>query len=441
MKRYLSDAKQRLTQTELRTSPCPTAPEMRLVKVYPQVERQHVVGFGAALTEASGYVYSQMDDATRKRFIELCFGADGNGYSLARTAIGSCDFSLGPRAYVNSRADKFSIEDDYAFVIPLALGAARANPALELIATPWSPPAWMKTNRSMKRGGRLRERYLADWAHVIAEYIAEYRKLGLHVTRVTAQNEPAATQSWESCRFTAAQERTFICSYLKPALAAAGLDDVKVLGWDHNKESVLERACQLLGDEGEATLDGIAFHWYSGDHFEALRCVREVIGPDRELIFTEGCSAYSRGRKSRELGQAEHYAHEIIGDLEAGANGIIDWNVLLNEKGGPNHVGNFCDAPIMYDTNAHELRVRLPFYYIGHFSRFIQPGSKRLLCTRFTVDLETRAFANPDGTYVLVALNRTNRKISFKLTWGLSATTRRVVDLDAPAHSIQTLVW
>lgn len=444
MKRFLTDGAHRFAQTGLQARPAPTEPEMRLVKVYPDLRFQRVIGFGAALTEASGWVFAQMPPDLQGEFARLCFGRDGNRYSLGRVSVQSCDFSLGPRAYAGSAraADgEFSIDGDFAYVIPLALAAVRENPALELLASPWSPPAWAKTNGSMLRGGSLRRSCYGAWAEMIARFVREYRALGLAVTRLTVQNEPNAAQTWESCRFTGGQEREFLTGSLKPALAAAGLGDVKVLGWDHNKEGALDRAAALLAGGGADALDGIAFHWYSGDHFEALRVVRDVLGPDRELIFSEGCDAFSGGDPSQELPHAEHYAHEVIGDLETGANGIFDWNVLLDERGGPNHVGNFCDAPIMYDVGAREMRVRLPFFYLGHFSRYVLPGARRVLSSRYTTDLETCAFANPDGTFALVALNRTDRAIPFDLTWGSGLIGRRIVSTEAPPHSIQTLVW
>ena len=447
MKRFITDASGIMQESPVETRAVRREPEMGLVKVYPSVQHQSIVGFGAALTEASGYVFSQMPDSQKIRFAELCFGEQGNRYSLARLSIQSCDFSLGPRAYLKRKPKAgmglagFSIEEDERYVIPLAKVALAANPSLEFLASPWSPPAWAKTNRSMKRGGRLKREHYGTWAQMIARTLLEYERIGIRIGRITMQNEPQAVQTWESCLFSAEEERDFL-RHLKPALWAAGLGYVKVLAWDHNKERLLDRASAFMDDAAcAADLDGMAFHWYSGDHFEAVRATRELIGPERELIFTEGCDSFSNGDAARELPHAEHYAHEVIGDLEAGASGIIDWNILLDQHGGPNHVGNFCDAPLMYDTSARQLNVRLPFHYLGHFSRFILPGAQHVLCTRHTTALETTAFRNPDGTFALVALNRTERPIRFTLTAGSGALKQHVAQLDAPPHSIQTVVW
>ena len=445
MRRFLTDTSRTFEETPLRPHIALGTPEMRLVKAYPSVTYQQVVGFGAALTEASGYVFAHMDRETQGEFLDLCFGSEGNRYSLCRLSIQSCDFSLGPRAYMARRdtsLSSFSIDDDWAYVLPLVKAAQAVNPSLQFLATPWSPPAWAKTNFMMKYGGHLRRGSYEIWAQMIAKALLAYKAEGVSIDRITVQNEPQARQIWESCLFSAHQERSFLHDALKPALAEAGLGHVKTLVWDHNKESMLDRAAAYIVDDTYAAdLDGVAFHWYSGDHFEALRATREIIGPDRELIFSEGCDFYSEGSTWWELPHAEHYAREIIGDLEAGTNGVIDWNILLDSNGGPNHVGNFCDAPIMYDIEAKRMNVRLPFYYIGHFSRFIQPGARRFLTTRYTTDLETCGFANPDGTFALVVLNRTDNAIDFDLTLPGGISGALIAHVDAPAHSIQTICW
>ncbi len=445
MKRYLTDRTRLFEPTQLHPRSVRHASEMKLVKVYPGGTYQNVIGIGAALTEASGYVFSQMTPDTQQEFLDLCFGANANNYSLCRLSIQSCDFSLVPRSYMTERDESlrgFSIDDDWAYVLPLVKAAQTVKPSLEFIASPWSPPAWAKTNHLMKYGGHLKRSSYEIWANMIAKALIAYRDEGVNIDRITVQNEPMARQTWESCLFTATQERDFLHDALKPTLREAGLDHVKTLIWDHNKEGALDRAAEVMHEQRFADdVDGVAFHWYSGDHFEALRVVRDFIGPDKELIFTEGCEFFTGGSTWWELPHAENYAHEIIGDFEAGANGILDWNILLDATGGPNHVGNFCDAPLMYDTVKRHLNVRLPFHYIGHFSRFIQPGAQRVLSTRYTADLETCCFANPDGTFALIVLNRTDADIDFDLAWSTAAFGIRMAHVDAPAHCIQTICW
>lgn len=445
MKRFLTDATRRFQESTVTMQSAFPQPEMKLVKAYPGITFQTYLGFGAALTEAAGYVFSRMDEETQQRFLDLCFSPEYNHYSLCRLTIQSCDFALTPRSYMSKRDNSlasFSIDDDWGYVIPLVKAAQRVNPQLQFIASPWSPPAWAKTTRQMKRGGSLRKGAYDIWAQMIARMLADYREEGIDIGRITIQNEPQAVQTWESCIYDANQERTFLHNHLKPALKATGLSHVKTLIWDHNKQSVLDRTMSILAHrDAAADVDGVAFHWYSGDHFEALRITRDLIGPERELIFSEGCDFFSQGDSYWELPHAEHYAHEIIGDFEAGANAILDWNILLNAQGGPTHVGNFCDAPIMYDENSGHMNIRLPFCYLGHFSHFLQPGARRMLVSRYTTNLETCAFVNPDGTHALIALNRTDNPIEFDFTWGQGLTGTRIAHLDAPAHSIQTICW
>ena len=444
-KRYLTDKERTFESSTLIPLPAIMSPEMSLVKVYPDITYQYFAGFGAALTESAGYVFSQMDQATQERFLDLCFSEQHNHYGLCRLSIQSCDFSLTPRPYMrkNDRSlASFSIDDDWGYVLPLVKAAQEINPNLEFIAAPWSPPSWAKTTHMMKCGGHLRKGAYETWARMIARTLVEYRNAGVDIGRITIQNEPMAIQPWESCIYTAEEERDFLHGYLKPALREAGLGQVKTLIWDHNKERMLDRAHAIMTDEAyREDVDGVAFHWYSGDHFEALRATRDFIGPQKELVFSEGCDFYSEGSDWWQIPHAEHYAHEIIGDFEAGANAVLDWNILLDAKGGPNHVDNFCDAPIMYDTEERALNVRRPFHYLGHFSHFIQKGAKRMLVTRYTADLETCGFVNPDGSHVLIVLNRTEKPVDFDLTWGSGKIDTRVVSVTAPERSIQTITW
>ena len=450
MKRYLTDDTHTMHESRVSWRPALGTPEMNLVKVYPTILHQEFVGMGAALTEAAGYVFAQMDLETKRQFLDLCFGEGKNRYSLCRLALQSCDFSLVSRAYAAKPQEKggsprnFSIDDDWAYVLPLVKAAQAYNPALEFLASPWSPPAWAKTNWSMRFGGHLQKRHYHTWATMIARALAAYRAEGVDIGRLTVQNEPAARQIWESCLYSAAEEATFLHEHLKAALREAGLDHVKTFVWDHNKESALDRTMAIMNAPGCASdVDGVAFHWYSGDHFEAVRELRQLVGDNREIIFTEGCDYHSDGNDWAARQHAEHYAHEIIGDFEAGANAVIDWNILLDAQGGPNHVGNFCDAPIMYDVEAKKLLVRRPFYYLGHFSRFIMPGARHMLTTRYTDELETCGFANPDGTFALVVLNRYDHDVSFDLALGSATGTpqKRIAHVVAPARSIQTLCW
>lgn len=414
--------------------------EMKQVRVYPQTTYQEILGLGGALTEAAAYTYAQMSGEKKKELIGLYFGESGNRYNFCRMHIQSSDFALGNYAYVEDERDEaletFSIERDRKYIIPLVKDAQEAGKEIVFLASPWSPPAFMKTNGEMNHGGKLKREFYGMWAKMIARYLTEYEKEGIMVSRLTVQNEPNAAQTWDSCLYTGTEEAEFACEYLRKELDAAGHKSVKINVWDHNKERVLDRARESFAtEEAKSAIDGIAFHWYTGDHFEALQQTRNEF-PDKELIFTEGCVEYSRFASDNQTAHAEMYAHDMIGNFNAGMNAYLDWNIYLDEKGGPNHVGNFCDAPVMCDTKADTIDVKLSYYYIGHFSRFIRPGAKRFLVSRYSANIEAAGFVNPDGGRVLVLLNRTEVPQEFTL-----AENDNVCDLEIGAHSIMTICW
>lgn len=413
--------------------------EFKLLKVYPKEKRQEILGFGGAFTEASAYTWSKMSEEHKAELLELYFGEKGNQYNFCRTHIQSCDFSLGNRSYVEENDTElatFTIERDFEYQIPFIKEALKLNKDIEFLASPWSPPPFMKTNNEMNHGGKLKEEYYDAWAGIFVKYIQAYAKEGIIIKRVTIQNEPNAVQTWDSCLFNGEDERKFACDHLRKKLDEAGLDDVKINCWDHNKDLIVERCEETFSDERALKdISGIAFHWYTGDHFEALQCIRDKY-PEKELIFTEGCVEYSRFATAGQSQNAEMYAHDIIGNLNAGMNGYIDWNLILDENGGPNHVGNFCDAPVMCDTTKDTVDVKLSFYYIGHFSRFVKPGARRILVSRYTDKLDCCGFLNPDGEIVVVVLNKTDEAQNFEIM-----VEGKTCAIETCAHSIVTACW
>ncbi|MCR5331445.1 MAG: glucosylceramidase [Lachnospiraceae bacterium] len=410
---------------------------MRTVRIFKDKKYQTIKGFGGALTQASGYNYSLLPDAVKEDFIRCIFSEEGLNYNLGRVHINSCDFALGNYAYLENADDpieKFDISIDEKYIFPM-LNAASKYGEVEYLATPWSPPAFMKTNSEMNHGGQLKKEYYGQWAEYIVRFIEEYEKRGTRIRMLTVQNEPAAVQTWDSCIYSATEEGEFVAGYLGPALEKAGLGDIKIFVWDHNKEALYDRAKETLDVPGaDRYVSGFAFHWYTGDHFDVVAITAESF-PGKELIFTEGCVEYSRFADSNEVRKAEMYAHDMIGNLNAGAHGIIDWNILLDAKGGPNHVGNFCAAPVMTNEDYTAFEKRLSYYYIGHMSKFIKKGAKRLGTSRFTEGIDVAAFENPDGDVVCVLMNKTENAIGFSLTDGVQGR-----HIDLPAHSIMTVI-
>jgi glucosylceramidase len=323
----------------------------------------------------------------------------------------SCDASVRPYAAMNDPDDvelkTFSLARDDAAIIPFLLEAERISAKkLNLLLSPWSPPAFMKTNGERNHGGKLKPEYYPRWAAYICRYIKEYQKRGLCVMAVTVQNEPHATQRWDSCTYTAQEEKSFLRDHLYPALAADGLHNTGIMIWDHNKERALDRARDMIDNETYPMIAGVAFHWYSGDHFDAIRMISELY-PDKKLFFTEGCVEYSRFSSQDQLSNARMYGHDIIGNLNHGMHASMDWNLLTDEKGGPNHVSNWVEAPLMYDAKTNRLKKKLSFEYIGHFSRYLKPGATRIGHTQYTGQLDATAFENTDGSIAAVFMNKT----------------------------------
>ena len=404
------------------------------------VKFQEIQGFGGAFTEAAAVTLDKMPPDLRQEILEAYFSPDtGNAYSLCRTHINSCDFSLGNYAYTEVDGDvelkHFSIEHDRQALIPMIREAIDLSGGkLKLFASPWSPPAWMKTNGMMNNGGKLKPEYRQTWADYYVRYIQEYGQAGIPIWGLTVQNEPEATQTWDSCIYTGEEERDFVRDYLGPTLHDAGLGNVNVIVWDHNRDRLFERAKAVLDDPKAAHyVWGVGFHWYCGDHFDNVQLTHDAY-PDKHLIFTEGCQENGPHLGSWDTG--ERYAHSIINDLNRWTEAWVDWNMVLDETGGPNHVGNFCSAPIIADTQAGEIRYQSSYYYIGHFSRFIRPRARRVACAKTLDSLEASAFLNSDGSVAVVVLNRTGQAIDFVLKSQELQTKTSI-----PARGIKTFIF
>ncbi len=383
------------------------------VNIYPEVKYQTFHGFGGAVTEASAYAYSFLSEDDKKAFIEGYFGKDGLNYSHGRLHLDSCDFSLSNYSAKENADSEFSLERDEKYILPL-LREIEKSKKLKYMMSPWSPPAYMKTNGEKNHGGKLKKEFYAEWASYMCTYIEEYIKMGFDISMLSIQNEPMATQTWDSCIYSAEEEAEFLSDYLYPEMKKRGLSDVKRLVWDHNRIRVYERFNDIVkaagGTEG---IDGYAYHWYCGDYFEHLQMLREIY-PDMLSVFSEGCVEYSNYKKGDSWVHAEKYAYNILNCLKNGCNLFLDWNILLDNIGGPNHVGNYCDAPMMLDEE-NNLKKKPSYYMIGHFSKHINAGARRVAISSYTENLDYVAFENPNGEIVAVILNRQDREQKFVL--------------------------
>ena len=461
--------------------------ENEVVNLYPEFTFQTVTGFGGAMTEAAASCLAQLDPDLRKKAILEYFGPEGSGYTLIRTHIDSCDFSLGMyQAVEDVAADpemkSFSLKRDRRYIIPAIRAAMEVSGRpVSVLLSPWSPPAAWKTEppllkdihsaedfrkmfppelaaaedvhpvaRAMRKalegalaagggirtcGGHLKPEYYASWAAYLVRYVQEYLAEGIPVRWLSIQNEAQAATPWDSCEWTGEEEKTFLRDYLYPAMQAAGLTDkVGIYFWDHNRENLVDRALEVLDKETLPMTEGAAFHWYSGEHYEAPALVHERF-PGLKLMFSEGCCEYIPAGDAREAAQARKYAHDMISCLNAGMDAWFDWNLYLDEKGGPNHVGNFCSAPVMLNGQGGYEK-RIAWSYIHRITASILPGAVRIGHSRYTDELDVTAFRNPDGKIVCLILNRaeTEKPINLRICGD-------IIRFRVPAGGIASLMY
>ena len=266
------------------------------------------------------------------------------------------------------------------------------------------------------------DKFKTAWAEYYCKFIAELSKRGITVDCLSVQNEPEAVQRWESCIYTAEEEAEFIRDYLHPALARNGMDNVKIVLWDHNRDVIVNRVLSSFSLEGVRELVwGVGYHWYCGMQSGNLSAVH-AIAPDKALFLTECCAEIahdsSTGKQSY-MGRWEHgerYGRHIINDFNNYSEGWIDWNLCLDLQGGPTYVGNYCEAPVMVDTANGRLNFMSSYYYIAHFSKFIDVGATRLYCASDAEQLYSVAFENPNGSKTVVIENTSSRRRAVTLT-------------------------
>ncbi len=411
----------------------------------PDKKFQTFLGVGGALTDAAAETFAKMPQDKQDEILKAYYDPQyGIGYSLARTNIHSCDFSSGSYTYItdgDKELNSFNIDHDMQFRVPFIKKAIEAaGGKLTMFVSPWSPPGFMKDNNSMLHGGKLKPEFYQSWANYFVKFINAYEKAGIPIWGLTIQNEPMATQTWESCLYTANDERDFLKNYLGPTIQKSGLGDKKIIVWDHNRDLMVQRANVIFNDpEASKYAWGMGFHWYEswtgGDKmFDNVKIVHETY-PDKNLLFTEGCPESFNPAMYHSWALGETYGRSMINDFNNGTVGWTDWNILLDETGGPNHVQNFCFAPVHGDTKTGQLIYTNSYYYIGHISKFVRPGAKRILSSSSRSQLLTTAFINEDGKVVVVVMNQSKLKITYNLCIGYQAA--EVIILP---HAIQTLV-
>lgn len=435
------------------------------VQLRPEETFQTITGFGGSFTEASAYLLNQLSLENRQKILEAYFGDEGARYSLTRTHMNSCDFSLGNYSYAPVPGDTalahFSIEEDQDDIIPMIKEAmAISTDGFKIIASPWTAPPWMKDNQDW-RGGKLLPEYYNTWARFFGKYHQAYQAEGIDIWGFTVENEPLGNDNnWESMHYTAEEMNTFVKNHLGPHLEEIGLGAVKVLGYDQNRDAELRHWVSVMYEDEAAAryFDGTAIHWYASTYewfSEALQFAHEA-APDKHLIQTEACvdaevpvwkdDQWYWSKEATDWGwtwapedqkylhpkyvPVYRYARDIIGCLNNWVDGWVDWNMVLDRQGGPNWFKNWCVAPVIVDPEQDEVYFTPLYYTLSHFSKFIRPGAKRIDFAYTGSDLMVTAAQNPDGSTAVVVFNPTETVRVVSLSLG-EASAQITIDRQA----------
>ena len=439
------------------------------IKLLPEKEYQTITGFGGSFTEASAYLLNQLSAENRDKILEAYFGESGAKYSLTRTHMNSSDFSLSNYSYATVEGDttleNFSIDEDRDDIIPMIKGAmAKSKDGFKIITSPWTAPPWMKDNNSYV-GGQLLPEYYDTWALFFSKYVDAYKAEGIDIWGFTVENEPLGNgNNWESMHFTPEEMTQFVQNHLGPKLETDGKGDVKILGYDQNREHLREWVDEMYkNDSTSKYYSGAAIHWYAStyDVFpDELQYAHEK-APDKYMIQSEACvdaevpkwqdDKWYWSKEATDWGwdwapedqkkfhpkyvPVYRYARDIIGCLNNWVDGWVDWNMVLDRQGGPNWFKNWCVAPVIVDPDADEVYFTPLYYTMSHFSRFIRPGAIRIGVEHSDSDLQTTAAKNPDGSIAVVVFNPTEERRNYVLALTDTETT---ISIDSKA--IQTII-
>jgi glucosylceramidase len=438
------------------------------IQLHPEEKYQTITGFGGSFTEASASLLNKLGPENRKKVIDAYFGDEGAKYSLTRTHMNSCDFSLSNYSYAPVEGDvaleHFSVEEDKDDIIPFIKDAMLASTeGFKIVASPWTAPPWMKDNNDW-RGGKLLPEYNESWALFFSKYINAYKAEGIDIWGFTVENEPLGNdKNWESMHFTPTEMTDFVKDHLGPRLEKDG-HKVKILGYDQNREHLKEWVDVMFQNkESSKYIDGTAIHWYAStvDYFPEELQYAHNKAPNKYLIQTEACvdaevpkwqdDAWYWSKEATDWGwdwapdkdkhlhpkyaPVNRYARDIIGCLNNWVDGWIDWNMVLDTQGGPNWFKNWCVAPVIVDPEKDEVYFTPIYYTLAHFSKYIRPGAVRIGFENSDEDLMVTAAKNPDGSIAVVVFNQGTEAKKFNLSLNESA-----VALQISGQAIQTIM-
>ena len=442
--------------------------EIIQVKLLPAQKRQTITGFGGAFTESSAYLLNRLSKEKRNTIIQAYFSTEGANYSLTRTHMNSCDFSISQYSYSpvadDLNLEHFSIKEDKDDLIPMIKDALKASTdGFKIFASPWTAAPWMKDNNKWV-GGKLLPKYYDTWALFFSKYVDAYKAEGIDIWGFTVENEPLGNgNNWESMHYSPDEMTNFVQNHLGPKLEADG-HQVKILGYDQNREHLKEWIDSQYKNEATSKyFDGTAIHWYASTYEifpEELQYAHQK-APNKYLIQTEACvdsqvpvwqdDAWYWQKEATDWGwdwapekdkylhpkyaPVNRYARDIIGCLNNYVDGWVDWNMVLDTKGGPNWFKNWCIAPVIVDPQTDEVYFTPLYYTMAHFSKFIRPEAKVIELENTDKDLLITAAENLDGTIAVVVFNEkeTPKSIQFSVN-------DKSVQIDIQGQAIQTIV-
>lgn len=437
--------------------------------IRPDKKFQTITGFGGSFTESSGYLLNKISRKNRDTILKAYFAKDGANYSLTRTHMNSCDFSLSQYSYSPVEGDltlnHFTIQEDKDDLIPMIKDAMKVSEdGFKLIASPWTAAPWMKDNKDWV-GGKLLPKYYDTWALFFSKYVDAYKAEGIPIWGFTVENEPHGNgNNWESMHFTPDEMTHFVQHHLGPKLEADGHGDRIILGYDQNRAGLKEWVDSMYATkESSKYFDGTAIHWYESTYeiFPAELQYAHHKAPNKLLIETEGCvdsqvpawkdDMWYWSKEATDWGwdwaaedqkflhpkyaPVNRYARDIIGCLNNWVDGWVDWNMVLDKQGGPNWFKNWCTAPVLVDPDADEVYFTPLYYIMAHFSKYIRPEATVIGVDKMDTDLMVTAAQNPDGAIAVVIFNEGPIAKHFKVH-----LNNKNIDIKISAQAIQTIM-
>ena len=404
-----------------------------VLTLYPSIMFQSMDGIGFCMTEGSAEVISSLAEAQQNALLTELFDKNsGLGISMLRVSIGASDLSSSNYSYNETSGDtnmaNFSLAGpDLTYLIPVLKKALAINPDIKILATPWSPPRWMKSNNSWI-GGSLNTASYAAYANYFVKYIAAMKAQGIAIWGITPQNEPENPSNNPSMLMNSTEQKNFINANLGPSLATAGYSAVKIIAFDHNCDNT---TYPIDVCNNSNYVDGAAFHLYAGN-ISAMTTVKN--STNKNVYFTEQYTG-SGGSFSGDLGW--HMQNVIIGASNNWAKAILEWNLASNSAIGPYTTGgcNTCLGAITINNSSSYTR-NVSYYIVGQISKFVRAGAIRFGVSSTSSSLVATAFSNVDGSIVLIAYNSNSTAQTIKVNSGINSFIYSV-----PASSVATFVW